>query len=174
MKALTLWQPFATLVAAGVKEVETRSWGTSYRGILAIHAARKWGEDVLEDYDLARESLRKCWGLQFRLPECIAAGNLPPEDTLGCIVAVCHLIDCRLMCEPPNPQDALFGTYGPGRWGWTLAGVKPLLSPVPVRGARLLWDVPPDVAALLPEPFPVPAKPPPWLREARPLDLFEE
>lgn len=41
MRALTLWQPWATLVALGVKTIETRSWGTSYRGPLLIHAARR-------------------------------------------------------------------------------------------------------------------------------------
>lgn len=38
MRALTLHQPWATAVALGVKTVETRSWATSYRGPLAIHA----------------------------------------------------------------------------------------------------------------------------------------
>ncbi len=40
MKAITLHQPWATLVAVGAKRIETRSWATSYRGPLAIHAAR--------------------------------------------------------------------------------------------------------------------------------------
>jgi hypothetical protein len=40
MKALTLTQPWATLVAIGAKTIETRSWPTSYRGPLAIHAAK--------------------------------------------------------------------------------------------------------------------------------------
>jgi hypothetical protein len=38
MKALSLWQPHATLVAIGAKPYETRSWETSYRGPLAIYA----------------------------------------------------------------------------------------------------------------------------------------
>ncbi len=40
MKAITLWQPWATLVAIGAKRFETRSWSTHYRGPLAIHAAK--------------------------------------------------------------------------------------------------------------------------------------
>lgn len=40
MKALTLWQPWASLVALGVKTIETRSWSTSHRGPLAIHASK--------------------------------------------------------------------------------------------------------------------------------------
>ena len=44
MKALTLYQPWATLIAIGAKKIETRSWGTNYRGPLAIHAGknREW------------------------------------------------------------------------------------------------------------------------------------
>ena len=40
MKAITLWQPWAQLVAIGAKRLETRSWATSYRGPLAIHASK--------------------------------------------------------------------------------------------------------------------------------------
>lgn len=58
MKALTLTQPYATLVAIGEKRLETRSWRTSYRGPLAIHAAKGWmslrfGGD-LASFQLAR------------------------------------------------------------------------------------------------------------------------
>ena len=41
MKALTIWQPWASLIARGVKQYETRSWATKYRGPIAIHAAVK-------------------------------------------------------------------------------------------------------------------------------------
>ena len=47
MRALTLWQPYASLIAMGVKVYETRSWGTAYRGDLVIHAAAKRDQDVL-------------------------------------------------------------------------------------------------------------------------------
>lgn len=40
MKALSLTQPWATLVAIGAKKIETRSWSTSYRGPVAIHASK--------------------------------------------------------------------------------------------------------------------------------------
>jgi len=45
MKALTLWQPWASLVATGAKRIETRSCVTKYRGPLAIHAAKEVGAD---------------------------------------------------------------------------------------------------------------------------------
>lgn len=41
MKALSLWQPWATLIANGAKQIETRSWSTSYRGPILIHAAKR-------------------------------------------------------------------------------------------------------------------------------------
>lgn len=39
MKAITVWQPWASLLACGAKQYETRPWTTSYRGPIAIHAA---------------------------------------------------------------------------------------------------------------------------------------
>ena len=38
MKALTIQQPWASVITMGVKTIETRSWSTKYRGPLAIHA----------------------------------------------------------------------------------------------------------------------------------------
>lgn len=40
MKAITLWQPWASLLACGAKKYETRSWSTKYRGPIAIHAGK--------------------------------------------------------------------------------------------------------------------------------------
>lgn len=42
MRAISLWQPWASAIALGSKRIETRSWSTSYRGPLAIHAAKSW------------------------------------------------------------------------------------------------------------------------------------
>ena len=42
MKALSVTQPWATLIATGQKQIETRSWGTRYRGPLYIHAAKRF------------------------------------------------------------------------------------------------------------------------------------
>ena len=41
MKAITVWQPWAQLLAEGKKHDETRSWRTNYRGEILIHAAKK-------------------------------------------------------------------------------------------------------------------------------------
>ena len=41
MKAITVWQPWASLLVSGRKRYETRSWATTYRGPIAIHAAKR-------------------------------------------------------------------------------------------------------------------------------------
>ena len=40
IKAISLWQPWANLIAVGAKKYETRSWKTNYRGALLICASR--------------------------------------------------------------------------------------------------------------------------------------
>ena len=40
MKTLTIKEPYATLIAEGLKEYEFRTWKTSYRGDILIHAAK--------------------------------------------------------------------------------------------------------------------------------------
>ncbi len=47
MKALSLLQPWVTLVILGVKQIETRSWSTAYRGPLLIHASRGKAGEIL-------------------------------------------------------------------------------------------------------------------------------
>lgn len=64
MKAITVIQPWATLLATGKKHIETRSWKTNYRGEILIHAGKKdplFGiSDMTED---ARERAFRSLGL---------------------------------------------------------------------------------------------------------------
>lgn len=151
MKALTLTQPWASLVAIGAKRIETRSWRTAYRGALAIHAAKGFPKDAqinLETFVfygafrpdnaamLQREGVRL-------VPNACArevAGNLP----LGAVIATCRLITCiptRELQENSiiDDHERAFGNYEPGRWAWLLADVKPC-EPIPAKGALSLWD----------------------------------
>lgn len=154
MKALTLTQPWATLVAIGAKAVETRSWRTPYRGPLAIHAAKRWTDD---DRDV-------CWEPVFRrvLDAAGLVDYTPYSDLdttsqerfdalpLGAIVALARLVDvvpAHDHVERLGPQERAFGDYAPGRAAWLLADVRPLPTPLPCPGARGLWAVPPEIAA---------------------------
>lgn len=125
MKALSLTQPYATLVALGAKKIETRSWKTPYRGPLAIHAAKGfplW----------AKMACQEPYFMRF-----LEGHSLP----LGWVIATCELVDCvRITADnaPPEPEFS-FGDYTPGRWMWHLANVKQI-KPVPVKGALGLWE----------------------------------
>lgn len=88
MKALTLHQPWASLIAIGVKSIETRSWSTKYRGPLAIHASAK------------RTRAMSCNLGQWRyggLTGCLWRAAPQVRDLqyvrLGVVVATCTLVD---------------------------------------------------------------------------------
>ena len=130
MRAISLWQPWATAIALGLKTIETRHWSTTYRGPLAIHAAKRW---TVEEREFARESA-ETWGAPFLAT--------PP---LGCIVAVVELIACErseaLVRSGISPSDTWFGNFGPGRFGWRLANIRAIAEPLPYRGAQGFFDV---------------------------------
>jgi len=143
MKALSLWQPYATLIAVGAKTIETRSWPTSYRGPLMILSARKWNADIADDCWRVADILQDR-GFQSPTIRGQDVGRLSWESSLGRILACCELLDCRPMDAAPEdrPLDAEFGTFGPGRYGWVLGNVVPVLPPIPYCGRQGLFDVP--------------------------------
>ena len=141
MKALTLTQPWATLVAIGAKKIETRSWSTRYRGPLAIHAAKGFLQRDVTGFwedEPFRSALRPfgCWTY--------------PNLMAGSVLATCQLVCCVRVEEVTNPhgpwlgsftdQERAFGNYSPGRWAWILEDVKPLPAPIPAKGALGLWE----------------------------------
>lgn len=131
MKALSLTQPWATLVAIGAKRLETRGWKTDHRGALAIHAAKKF----------TSEERALCEREPFRSALSAAgydADNLP----LGAVLAVVHLTTVVPITPhniPPEPERS-FGNYAPGRYAFVLDHVMPLTTPLPARGALSLWE----------------------------------
>ena len=62
MLALSLWQPWASAIAVGAKVFETRHWATERRGLIAIHAAKRWTRDQ-------RETAHTLCGTFAALPE---------------------------------------------------------------------------------------------------------
>ena len=135
MKAITLTQPWATLVAIGAKRIETRSWPTNYRGPIAIHAAKGLalvgGLSGLQDL---------CATQPFR--RVFQAHNLVPEKLpLGMVIATAEVVDvvATEFLGDISPQERAFGLYDPERYGWYLRNVQPLLQPVPAKGALGLW-----------------------------------
>jgi len=137
---LTLTQPHATLVVTGPKKNETRSWNTRYRGLLAIHAGRKFPQD--------------CRDLYSQEPFAEALGGQTVTDafkTLGCIIGVARLeyifstTDSPWRIPDPGSWEWRFGDYSPGRYAWVLSEPHLLEKPIPCRGRLGLWTLPPEV-----------------------------
>jgi activating signal cointegrator 1 len=135
MKALSLWQPWASGIALGVKAIETRHWATTYRGPLAVHASKRWNGDQREFAEAERREGTIGFGLPF-----------------GAIVAVVDLIDIKrseLLEDAISAVEGRWGNYAPNRFGWLLGNVRPLLVPVPCVGRQSLWTLDEQTAALV-------------------------
>ena len=162
MKALTLHQPWATLVARGIKQVETRSWSTTYRGQLAIHASVRqpaiWWQEMVRDDPW-------CWMLEHHCERVTRNKRSRVEwvGPLGAVVATCDLVDvvpverCKIGdgssgqtgwgYRPGNPVNPVicsdqlpYGDFGSGRYMWLLTNIEPLPTPILARGHQRLWN----------------------------------
>lgn len=143
MKAITIWQPYATLIALGIKKEETRSWGTSYRGKILIHAAKRWDVDRAIGCQKAIDYLVDTLGVMFLeklTPAQLRLANMTWQDTLGKGLAVATLSGVQKGHEPPTRGDAEFGLYGPDRFGWRMSNVQ-AIEPVSLTGKQGLWEV---------------------------------
>lgn len=157
MKAITIWQPWASLIALGAKQIyvkkfETRSWATNYRGSIAIHAAAKNPETIFIEPNTMLE-MQKVLNI-----------NSFEELPLGKIIAIADLVDCHKIinvCDKVKgraeylvtieqegylhnlwikKEELLFGDWTPGRCAWELANVQMLPQPIPAKGKQRLWE----------------------------------
>ncbi len=149
MRTITLTQPWASLVAIGAKQIESRSWYTNYRGPLAIHAAKgfpKWAKDFTYAKITRDCLLNGNLGLQVER-SIYEGGGIARLDTQlprGSILARCQLVACvttEEMCAI-SEQEMAFGDYSPGRYAWFLEAVERLDEPIPAKGALGLWEWP--------------------------------
>lgn len=130
LRAISLWQPWATLMAIGAKKIETRSWPTTYRGLVAIHAAKKWNRE-----------------LRTAAFETAPFNEYAAELPRGCLVAVGNLSKCLSTDEHPHlipardSHEYAFGDYGPGRYMWVFDHVWQLPCAIYVRGQQGFWTL---------------------------------
>jgi len=124
VKVLSVRQPWAALIAQGVKRIENRTWSTTYRGPLLIHAGRT---------------------IDTRAAQILAAHGVQlPELVTGAIVARVQLVDC-VRYEDLEPELAADPFAEPGGWCWVLAEAQ-ALEPVACAGRLGLWTLPDNVA----------------------------
>lgn len=142
IRLLSLWQPWASLIAMGLKQYETRSWGTNYRGRIAIQAAKR---PVDSDGIRVWLEAQKLAGVTGD-PRFHTYLNLP----LGAIVAVAELTACKWIESEYNPvAETLYaytneqsdleravGNWQPGRYAWKLDNIRPIAQPILCKGAQ--------------------------------------
>lgn len=133
MKALTIQQPYAALIATGVKPIENRTWATSYRGPLLIHAGKS--QERTADWDAADE---RVYGIRRE------------DMAFGAIVAVVDLVAClhRGQAWPSRWRGLYEHEHAEGPWCWILENVRRLPVPYPRRGAQGLFDIDVDLATI--------------------------
>lgn len=142
MKAITIRQPYASLIVYKEKEFETRSWRTQYRGPIAIHAAAKHDDDA------------KIFSIDAKIIENY------DEMPLGKIIAIAKLVDCHKIVRYggrgldsespgwldtergiyiPSSKELMLGDWTPGRYAWEFSSIK-VISPIFAKGKQRLWD----------------------------------
>lgn len=134
--ALSLWEPWARLMALGAKVHETRSWATAYRGPLLICAAKRCNR-----FEMA------AWLSEPQFQQALGIGSTPHErraaiDTFdfGNAVVLVDLQDCIPTEHVIAAGDLPFGDFSAGRYAW-VTGNRRRLQPFPVRGRQGLFRV---------------------------------
>ena len=122
MKVITLKQPWATLVAEGIKTWEFRSWRYSYRGEILIHAGAGVDKDAMKKV----ESL----GLEFPQKKIIAKVTI--ED---CLELNNDLN--KMICES-NPM--VYGNKNRTGFVWKLKDAKKLNIDKIISGKQGIWN----------------------------------
>lgn len=133
MKCISIIQPWASLIVLGAKRFETRGWCTQHRGLLAIHASRRFP-------DPAREI---CRDEPFR--SILQAGGIRNWFDLpaGAVLGTVRLVDCVPTKHAVlfSAQDRALGDFRRGRWAWELAQPTPLPQPIPMAGRLGVYDI---------------------------------
>lgn len=142
IKALTVSQPYAEAIVAGVKTIETRTWRTKYRGALAIHAGIAWWRQ------------RELGQFRARLMAAEVARRIGLHEPVtayprGALVGMVWMVDC--VAFTPHSWNLLRAAHRvalpwrEGLYAWVLVDARRLARPVPWRGARGLFDIPADL-----------------------------
>ena len=124
MKALTIKQPWATLIMQGDKRFEFRSWRTHYRGDLLIHAGK----------GIDKEAMKRL------------AKYLPSELPTGKILGKVKLVDCVKMSPEfkelllKENSDIYTKSSFSENYGWKLDNVEVFSKPIDAKGKLSLWE----------------------------------
>lgn len=136
MKAITIKQPWASLIVEGIKDIENRTWKTNFRGKVLIHAAAKsWDWDRLINYMTHMGTLGAFtakWTRKWLL-------NLPT----GAIIGSVEIVDC-VINHPSIWAEKTIYKHGIAQtkpiFNWVLTSPIKFDKPIPCKGKLSFWD----------------------------------
>ncbi len=127
MKVISIKEPFATLIKENIKNIETRSFKTKYRGEILIHASKtKYVLDSKNEdfFDLIKDL----------------------KTNPGFILCKANLVDCIEMTEEfienlknTNYNEYICGRFSLGRYAWVLENIE-VIDPIFAKGQLGLWN----------------------------------
>ena len=140
LPCISLWQPYASLVAVEAKPWETRHWPAPQRLIgkrIAIHAAKRRP---------TRAELNVSFG---KVADALGFCHWHDRIPYGAVVCTALLVGSHqvthyghhaaMLTDGRVIADDGFGDYSAGRWCWELRDVEPLRQPATERGRQGWW-----------------------------------
>jgi hypothetical protein len=134
MKAISLLQPWASLVVMGIKTIETRSWGTKYRGPILVHASMGKAGSIFAA------------GMPFKkyIPDFkkLPFGAIIGQATIADVIRVENLGMNDELINRLTMEEKAFGDYADGRYAWILEEPVEYDKPIAARGTLSIWEYP--------------------------------
>lgn len=123
MKAITIKQPFASLIIEGYKEYEFRTWRTKFRGDILIHAGKGVDKKAMEKYK-----------------------HLVSDCPSGCMLGIVTITDCikiddeaREMFKDNIVYDNVVNNKDWDGFGFKIENIRKVEN-TPANGKLSLWD----------------------------------
>lgn len=164
MKALTIWQPWASLIIAGAKPYEFRGWRppTSIIGQrIVIHAAARKIDleeaaalcKILyyrnENERIAAYAAETCLHPELAIPilkraylTLIGKDSLPMSAGIGTAIVGEPRLGTEIAEEFGVPRVNDSDRDQHANWGWPMLDIEAWPEPIPMRGAQGLWNWP--------------------------------
>jgi len=137
VKVLSLLQPWASLVVMGIKKIDTRSWTTTHRGILLIHASKGKAGSIFAEELPFKKHIQDFNKLPF--------GAIIGQVTLIDVVRTEELGMTDERINSLTLEEKAFGDYSSGRYAWLLEDAVMFKEFFGTRGSMHLWNCPPYI-----------------------------
>ncbi|CAM9496185.1 unnamed protein product [Ectocarpus sp. 12 AP-2014] len=134
---LTMHQPWASLLVAGIKRVEGRSWPTEHRGILWVHAAAK--EPNPAEVRAVEDQYRSIYAVDGISDKLCLPTSYPTSCLLGCV----DIVGCLPKAEFQAAEDIPLGPKleSQSEFVFLCQDPRQLVLPFSLSGQHQLWKL---------------------------------